>query len=105
PGGGAAARPAPRSDPPPERHVAAAREGFHRRVRIEHHHVFRHLRAHLEAEAGAASGNCRGAAPRRSATLNDTPTLLDTQLARHGSRDDQTEPALPPEQEPRFEPP
>src|SRR5215510_13733679 len=31
----------------------------------------------------------------RSATLNDTPTLLDTQLARHGSRDDQTEPALP----------
>src|SRR4029434_3729392 len=101
-GGGGPAGPARHADIASERHVAAARECLHRLVRIEHHHVFRHLGAHLETEAGAAGADSRGAAPPGAATLDDTPTLLDTQPARLRPGDDQTQPALPAEDETRF---
>src|SRR5262249_50941091 len=100
---GAPARASCHADIGSERHVAAARECLHRRVRIEHHHVFRHLRAHLEAEAGAAGGDGRGAAPPAAATFHETATLLDTQPARLRPGDDETEPALSAEEEIRLQ--
>jgi hypothetical protein len=77
------------------------RESLHRLVRIEHHHVFRHLRAHLEAEAGATGADGRGGAPASAAT--GAATVLATYPAGLRPGDDETEPALATEKETRFQ--